>query len=99
MSRQSLESGGRELGSVRTETIKKLARELVQTRHEKFSTDYEANKKSVDELVDSKSKRVRNQVAGYVTRLFMIENQRLAGEFGEAPVLPAEERNEQQTLT
>ena len=39
------------MGSVRTEAIKKLAKELLQTHHEKFSSDYEANKKSVDELV------------------------------------------------
>lgn len=87
------------MGSVRTEAIKKLAREMVQTRHDKFSTDYEANKKSVDELIDSKSKRVRNQVAGYITRLLVIENQKLSGELGETPVLPTEEEGEQQTIT
>jgi small subunit ribosomal protein S17e len=81
------------LGSVRTEAIKKLARELLEIHHEKFSADYEANKKSVDELVDSKSKRVRNQVAGYVTRLLMIETQKASGELGE-PALNMEEKEE-----
>jgi small subunit ribosomal protein S17e len=81
------------LGSVRTEAIKKLARVLVETHHEKFSADYEANKKSVDELVDSKSKHVRNQVAGYVTRLRVIENQKASGELGE-PALALEEEDE-----
>ena len=82
------------MGSVRTEAIKKLARELLVTHHEKFSADYEANKKSVDILVDSKSKRVRNQVAGYVTRLRVIENQKASGELGET-TLTLEEESEQ----
>ena len=83
------------MGSVRTEAIKKLAKVLVETHHEKFSADYEANKKSVDELVDSKSKRVRNQVAGYVTRLLVIETQKASGELGEPPLIEEEDKSEQ----
>ena len=81
------------MGRVRTEMVKKLARVLVETHHEKFSTDYEVNKKSVDELVDTKSKRIRNKVAGYVTRLRMIEENKLSGEFGDTSLL-SEEENE-----
>jgi small subunit ribosomal protein S17e len=84
------------LGSVRTEAIKKLAKALLETHHEKFSADYEANKKSVDILVDSKSKHVRNQVAGYVTRLRVIENQKASGELGETTLTPEEEDEREQ---
>jgi len=78
------------LGRVRTEMIKKIARELLQTSPQRFSTDYEENKKAVDELVNSKTKRVRNRIAGYVTRLRIVENQRLSGTLAETPVPPEE---------
>jgi len=86
--------GGRQLGRVRTEMIKKLARELHQANPQRFSTDYEENKKAVDELVNAKTKRVRNRIAGYVTRLKIIENQRLSGIVPATPILPEESEKE-----
>jgi len=82
------------LGRVRIEMVKKLAKELVGTHHDMFSTDFEANKKAVDQLVDSKTNRVRNRVAGYVTRLQIIEKQKLSGDLGETP-LPSEEEEKE----
>ena len=35
-------------------------------------------KKSVNELVNSQSKRLRNRIAGYVTRLKVVEAERIA---------------------
>lgn len=78
------------MGRVRTEMVKKIARELLQISPERFSTDYEENKKAVNELVASKTKRVRNRIAGYVTRLRIIESQRSSGTLPETPV-PLEE--------
>jgi len=83
------------LGRVRTEMVKKLAKELFESHHDKFSTDYEGNKKVVDQLVNSKTKRVRNRVAGYVTRLHVIKQRKLSGDLGE-PTLPEEEEGEQE---
>ncbi len=82
------------MGRVRIEMVKKTARELLQTIPQRFSTDYEENKKAVDELVDAKSKIVRNKIAGYVTRLKIVENQKLSGTLAEAPVLPEERQKE-----
>lgn len=78
------------MGRVRTEMIKKTARELLENNPQRFSADYEENKKAVDELVNAKTKRVRNRIAGYVTRLKIVENQKKSGTFGEAPI-PEEE--------
>ena len=86
------------MGRVRTEMVKKLAKELFQVHHDKFSTDYEANKKAVDQFADSKTKRVRNRVAGYVTRLHVIEQRKLSGDIGE-PTVPEEEESEQEPPT
>ena len=57
------------MGKVRTRLVKRLAEELVYTYPDKFTRDYEHNKKMVDLLVSGLSKRMRNRVAGYITHL------------------------------
>jgi len=56
-------------GKVRTELVKKIARELVERFPDKFTTDFETNKKLVDTFTNISSKKLRNRVAGYITRL------------------------------
>jgi small subunit ribosomal protein S17e len=57
------------LGKVRTETVKRAARELIERYPEKFTNEYEANKASVNQVLKAPSKKLRNRIAGYVTRL------------------------------
>jgi small subunit ribosomal protein S17e len=57
------------LGKVRTETVKRAARELIERYPEKFTSEYEANKTSVNQVLKAPSKKLRNRIAGYVTRL------------------------------
>jgi small subunit ribosomal protein S17e len=57
------------LGKVRTEQVKRIARELLDMYEDKFTTDFEANKKLVVALTNISSKKLRNRVAGYTTRL------------------------------
>jgi small subunit ribosomal protein S17e len=57
------------LGKVRTETVKRTARELIARFPDKFTNEYEANKVAVNELLIAPSKKLRNRIAGYVTRL------------------------------
>ncbi len=66
------------MGKVRIAAVKKVARELVARYPDKFSTDYESNKKVLADLVDAKTKRLRNRVVGYVTRLKIVEIRRAA---------------------
>jgi len=61
------------LGKVRTETVKRIARDLLERHPDKFTVDYEANKQVVDQIVDSRSKRLRNRISGYVTGLKKVE--------------------------
>ena len=56
-------------GKVRTELVKRIARELVKRFPDKFTTDFETNKKLVESLTNISSKNLRNRVAGYITRL------------------------------
>jgi len=54
---------------VRPEHVKRIARELMQRYPDKFTTDFENNKKIVQLLTTVSSVRLRNRIAGYVTRL------------------------------
>ncbi len=55
------------MGNIRPTYIKRVAIELVNRYNEKFSEDFEHNKKIVDELTDVKGSTYRNRIAGYVT--------------------------------
>jgi len=56
------------LGNVRTEQIKRTAKELIRRFPDKFSNNFENNKHLVNSLVSGGTPKVRNQIAGYITR-------------------------------
>jgi len=56
-------------GKVQTELEKKIARELVERFPDKFTTDFETNKKLVESLTNISSKNLRNRIAGCITQL------------------------------
>ncbi len=65
------------MGKVRTTLIKRLARRIVEKYFDRLSSDFDHNKKVVEELYVLPSKRFRNLVAGYVTHLYRIKERRL----------------------
>ena len=48
--------------------IKTLGTELVAKQREHFSNNFEDNKQQLDKSAVIGSKRVRNRIAGYITR-------------------------------
>jgi small subunit ribosomal protein S17e len=46
-----------------------LARKLIERFPKRFNSDFENNKRMVAALTDVTSTKIRNRVAGYVTRL------------------------------
>ena len=58
-----------EMGRIRTQFIKRLGRELVQTHKGQLKQTFEENKPIIEQLLTEPSKKIRNVVAGYVTRL------------------------------
>jgi small subunit ribosomal protein S17e len=48
--------------------IKTLGNELVTKQRTNFSNNFEDNKQQVDKSAVIESKRVRNRIAGYITR-------------------------------
>jgi len=57
------------LGNVRSEKVKRAARELLRRYPDKFTTDFEENKKMIASLAKIPSTKLKNNVVGYITRL------------------------------
>lgn len=57
------------MGRIKTSFVKHVAKDLVERYPEKFSTDYDQNKKVLSEVMIFESKRMRNIVAGYLSVL------------------------------
>jgi small subunit ribosomal protein S17e len=76
------------LGKVRTDTVKRISRELLRRFPDRFTGEFESDKQAVNDLVITPSKRLRNRIAGYITRLKIVEAERAAAT--EVAVEPAE---------
>jgi len=57
-----------DLGKVKTDQIKRTGKKLMERFPDKFTTNFDENKRLVDSLTDGTTTRVRNQIAGYITR-------------------------------
>lgn len=70
------------MGKVRTEHVKRIARELIERFPDKFTTDFESNKKVLETVAEIPTSKLRNKIAGYITRLMTIMNSGKAAEEG-----------------
>lgn len=61
------------MGRIKTQQIKRVTQKLFKKYSDEFTTDFEENKEVVDRRVDTPSKKLRNIVAGYATRLKQAE--------------------------
>lgn len=57
------------MGRVRTKTVKRSARQIVERYYQKLTGDFQINKKISEDVAIIPSKRLRNKIAGYVTHL------------------------------
>ena len=57
------------MGRIKTQQIKRVTLQLIKEHGSEFKKDFSKNKELVEQFVDIKSKKLRNVVAGYVTRL------------------------------
>ena len=71
------------MGKVKTEHIKRLAKELMERFPQKFSSDFNANKHRVDALTEGATTKVRNQVAGYITHTISLTQTSSSSEIEE----------------
>ena len=57
------------MGRIKTKFMKRLSFELIKQHKPELKQDYAENKKIIEPLLTNSTKKVRNVVAGYVTRL------------------------------
>ncbi|KAF3903325.1 hypothetical protein AA313_de0203396 [Arthrobotrys entomopaga] len=57
------------MGRVRTKTVKKSAKVIIERYYPKLTLDFETNKRICDEIAIIASKRLRNKIAGFTTHL------------------------------
>lgn len=57
------------MGRIKTALIKRVTRELMNTQGGRFTNNFEENKKIVNKIVSTPSKKLKNIIAGYITRL------------------------------
>ncbi|XP_031569080.1 40S ribosomal protein S17-like [Actinia tenebrosa] len=57
------------MGRVRTKTVKKAARVIIEKYYPRLTLDFHINKRVCEEIAIIPSKKLRNQIAGFVTHL------------------------------
>lgn len=57
------------MGKVRTKTVKKASRLIIEKYYTKLTLDFDTNKRIVDEVALVPSKPLRNKIAGFITHL------------------------------
>jgi small subunit ribosomal protein S17e len=56
------------MGRIKTTAIKTLGDEIIKVHGDKFTTDFEKNKMILKEIKNIPSKKIRNILAGYITK-------------------------------
>lgn len=57
------------MGRVRTKTIKRAAKVLLEKHYQKLTNDFHINKKILSEVAKVPTKSLRNKIAGFATHL------------------------------
>ncbi|MCD6403455.1 MAG: 30S ribosomal protein S17e [Candidatus Aenigmarchaeota archaeon] len=57
------------MGRIKTTFIKNITEELLEKYGKHFTTDFEKNKQLLEKFVVIQSKKIRNQIAGYITEI------------------------------
>lgn len=79
------------MGKVKTEQIKHLSEQLILKFPDKFNTNFDDNKHIVSGLTRGTTTRVRNQVAGYITRTYTLNQKGIPLQEDEIPLEEVEE--------
>lgn len=58
-----------EMGRVKTQLIKRTGREIAAKHKDVLTADFHENRKRILQIAEIRSKKLRNAIAGYATRL------------------------------
>jgi len=57
------------MGRIKTALVRRITKELSKVHGESFTTDFTKNKEVISSVGNMPSKKIRNIVAGYATRI------------------------------
>jgi small subunit ribosomal protein S17e len=57
------------MGKIRTKTVKRASRQVVEKYYNKLGQDYYVNKRVVLDVTVATSKKLKNKIAGYTTHI------------------------------
>ncbi len=57
------------MGRIKTKLVKRAAKEIIGKYKDLFKNNFNDNKKILEKVADVKSKKLRNVMVGYLTRL------------------------------
>ncbi|MFH1770060.1 MAG: 30S ribosomal protein S17e [archaeon] len=57
------------MGRIKTQQVKRVTHQIVEIHGEELTNNFEQNKKLVDGFANIPSKKIKNTIAGYITRL------------------------------
>ena len=57
------------MGRIKTKLVKRITKDIMATSSDKLTDNFTENKAVVADLLDAKSKKLVNIIAGYATRL------------------------------
>merc|ERR1711988_722084 len=57
------------MGRVRSGTVKKAARKIIEIYYQTLTDDFNTNKRIIDTVAEVRSKSLRNKIAGFATYL------------------------------
>jgi len=83
------------MGRIKTTAMKRLAKQMIKENEDSFGVDFPKNKLKLQEKAPIKSKKIRNMVAGYITRLIKRAAVVKAGEKQPASTEPQEVQEEE----
>jgi len=63
------------MGRIKTKQVKRVTKLLLEKYGDKFTKSFEENKKLVGNYADIPSKKLRNVIAGYVTKLTKLKQE------------------------
>ena len=57
------------MGRIKLQLTKRTTKKLMEVHKGEFKEDFEENKKLVGKFTDTTNKKLRNTIAGYITKL------------------------------
>ena len=61
------------MGRIKTQLVKRITKQLLANYNQNFTDDFTKNKEALNKLVKLSSPKIRNTIAGYLTRLVRMQ--------------------------